>query len=717
MKPRTARTTAVPTIAVILLLGLAAHAHGAGLAIIVSDEADTELVGVPVTVRDTEGNQLAFAITDSFGSVLFESLPAGPVWYEIRWAGYEGLQQRVQIEAGEIMLSLPELRRNDFGILAAALVPTDKVEFRGVRDADVSDQDETGTSRFCANSTAFDQFFYGDITEDGILAHYRVLPVPAPSSCVMNTTGDVAYLGSIAENWIRRYVRVGSEFEPSGPDFLLPGQGLVHLWLSPDDALLQVAQTDLVVVLDVTESAFSVVHSFPLESAQQTTALSNGVGFATAGDGAFTFSQSVNDLPVRIAELEDARHIVPIADRGPLVQSPSGFSLVLNDGALAVIRGVTSRPNAIDHVGGNAHFDGTPGSQQIFVYADGNAALLGRMIVLPWHYLYSADPKKEQPDDLEGAVEVHFSEMALRDFELTSRLPAPENLAVNSSGIVLATFPFQDALVAFKADLGSRCQPGSTRACTLGDRFELEVDWRDFQGNTGPGQVVPGGSEDSEIFTFFDEDNWEMLVKTLDGCGVNGHFWVLSAATTDVEFTLHVTDTETGATREYTNPLGQAAEANVDIEAFPCEEGSKNLQVRAAKGISPAASSPVTPTTPGLTCSDTDTALCLNASRFKIEVEWRDFEDNHGSGQVVPLRSADSGLLWFFDADNWEMLVKVLDGCGVNGSFWVFSAATTNVDFTLRVTDTSSGEIREYHNALGQAAPAITDTEAFSCSP
>ncbi|MEE8522333.1 MAG: hypothetical protein V3T72_00245, partial [Thermoanaerobaculia bacterium] len=79
--------------------------------------------------------------------------------------------------------------------------------------------------------------------------------------------------------------------------------------------------------------------------------------------------------------------------------------------------------------------------------------------------------------------------------------------------------------------------------------------------------------------------------------------------------------------------------------------------------------------------------------------------------------SQDSGLFWFFDPDNWEMMIKVLDGCGFNDHFWVFASATTNVEYTLRVTDTQTGVMKEYFNPLGNAAPAITDTGAFATCP
>ncbi len=120
---------------------------------------------------------------------------------------------------------------------------------------------------------------------------------------------------------------------------------------------------------------------------------------------------------------------------------------------------------------------------------------------------------------------------------------------------------------------------------------------------------------------------------------------------------------------------------------------------------------------------DADT-LCLNDDRFRVEVNWRDHEDRTGTGQTGGCGTDDSGLLWFFNPDNIEMLVKVLDGCSVNNRFWVFFAATTDVEFTMTVTDTETGLTKAYNNhsqsytnPLGQPANAVTDTNAFATCP
>jgi hypothetical protein len=115
-----------------------------------------------------------------------------------------------------------------------------------------------------------------------------------------------------------------------------------------------------------------------------------------------------------------------------------------------------------------------------------------------------------------------------------------------------------------------------------------------------------------------------------------------------------------------------------------------------------------------LPCVASNMNLCLAGERFKVEVAWRDFNGNTGSGRVVPGAADNSGLFWFFGPSNWEVLVKVLDACGLNDRFWVFSAATTNVEYTMTVTDSQTGDIKTYFNPLGQPAPATTDTDAFT---
>lgn len=122
---------------------------------------------------------------------------------------------------------------------------------------------------------------------------------------------------------------------------------------------------------------------------------------------------------------------------------------------------------------------------------------------------------------------------------------------------------------------------------------------------------------------------------------------------------------------------------------------------------------------PAGTCEPDAETLCLVDSRYQVTVEWRTSEDRSGAAKVAYAGTNDSGLFWFFDRKNWEVLVKVLDGCSINGADWVFAASATDLGFDIEVTDTTTGEIRRYTKSPGAPAPAMTDTAAFpdSCRP
>ena len=105
--------------------------------------------------------------------------------------------------------------------------------------------------------------------------------------------------------------------------------------------------------------------------------------------------------------------------------------------------------------------------------------------------------------------------------------------------------------------------------------------------------------------------------------------------------------------------------------------------------------------------------LCLAGRRFRVTVDWRTPDGASGSGKVDRI-SDNTGLVWFFAESNKEILVKVLDACRVFDRFWVFFAATTNVDFTLTVTDTRTGLTKEYTNVAGEAAEPVQDTLTFA---
>lgn len=131
---------------------------------------------------------------------------------------------------------------------------------------------------------------------------------------------------------------------------------------------------------------------------------------------------------------------------------------------------------------------------------------------------------------------------------------------------------------------------------------------------------------------------------------------------------------------------------------------------------------PATPTP----CVPDATTLCIDRNpgdrRFKVTVSFSTVQGGglSGNAKAISLSSlgvTKGGLFWFFGADNPELLIKVLDACGLNSRFWVFLTAGTNVGFTVTVTDTVTGQVRVYTNPdLTPHVPVQDTTVGLPCS-
>jgi|SRR5579863_4927137 len=123
-------------------------------------------------------------------------------------------------------------------------------------------------------------------------------------------------------------------------------------------------------------------------------------------------------------------------------------------------------------------------------------------------------------------------------------------------------------------------------------------------------------------------------------------------------------------------------------------------------------------------CAPTATTLCLDDKlgdkRYAVTSTFDTNQDGGQSGkghsiQTNSLGINQGGLFWFFNQNNPEVLIKVLNGCGVNNRRWVFFAALTNVGFKITVTDVVTGGSVSYSNIDGTTAEPVQDTSAFTC--
>jgi hypothetical protein len=121
----------------------------------------------------------------------------------------------------------------------------------------------------------------------------------------------------------------------------------------------------------------------------------------------------------------------------------------------------------------------------------------------------------------------------------------------------------------------------------------------------------------------------------------------------------------------------------------------------------------LTPSTSAGACVATPTSLCLLGNRFQVDVTWIDQHSGGLQGVGTAIPSTDqTGYFWFFSIDNTELVVKMVDGRPLNNHFWVFRGGLSDVDYTIRVTDTATGAVQTYRNPANSLTSGA-DTSAF----
>ncbi len=116
------------------------------------------------------------------------------------------------------------------------------------------------------------------------------------------------------------------------------------------------------------------------------------------------------------------------------------------------------------------------------------------------------------------------------------------------------------------------CTSDSTSLCLL-DRFKVTLEARDNPSRSnkvGTGLTIPV----NKVFGFFsvpgislDPANIETFIKMVDATKFNGHFWVFLGGLTDMQLSISVTDSVTGARNIYTKPVSSTCGWN-DVNAF-----------------------------------------------------------------------------------------------------------------------------------------------------
>ena len=270
---------------------------------------------------------------------------------------------------------------------------------------------------------------------------------------------------------------------------------------------------------------------------------------------------------------------------------------------------------------------------------------------------------------------------------------------------------------------GFGCRPSRSRACLNERRFDVSARYSTQSVSRAPAKRLEtlGLGDSGALFYFFGRDNPEMLLKVVNGCWLNDHWWVFGSAATDLVYEVAIDDlADGGGTVEYRHNGGGVIVADngystgsgviSDTRAFPCGQSAAALANEQRPADGPAVVVPAleyaaaarvagagqeTGNTIDYGCLPNSSTSCLNNWRFQIRASA--FYAARRATQAKKVEGYGLGnsasLLYFFGRDNPEMLVKVVNGCAINGHWWVFGSAATDLEYQVSVRDYATASV------------------------
>ncbi|HEY8020638.1 MAG TPA: hypothetical protein VIH93_06040 [Thermoanaerobaculia bacterium] len=187
--------------------------------------------------------------------------------------------------------------------------------------------------------------------------------------------------------------------------------------------------------------------------------------------------------------------------------------------------------------------------------------------------------------DFGGVVKVFYGELTNLNFTLTvtntknGDLRTYGNTTGDCGGIDQAAFAAGTAAAESGSGEGSAsaaglahvaaraagaCHPSANTLCLLNNRFAVTVGWANPGNGTSGAGVAAAVSKVVGTFYFTDPGNVELMVKLLQ---FPDRVAVFYGALSDLPYTIHVTDTATGATKTYASQAGKLC-GGLDNTAF-----------------------------------------------------------------------------------------------------------------------------------------------------
>lgn len=268
---------------------------------------------------------------------------------------------------------------------------------------------------------------------------------------------------------------------------------------------------------------------------------------------------------------------------------------------------------------------------------------------------------------------------------------------------------------------GQPCRPGPATLCLQGNRFAVSANWRNQFDNSSGQASTRKATDLAGYFSFGDPANLELMVKVLDfGNEVKFFYGQL----TNLEVTINVVDTRNGQKWTFGQSPGNCGRI-VSLGAIGSASSTATAALltpqlfdfaRPGRGISPGTDLRKAPRQEtgehdSGKCVPNKNRLCLGHKRYQAELTWSNqFNGSQGIGQAAPL-SELTGSFAFQDPRNVEVLVKVLE-LEEEDKVLVLWGSLSNLEYTLKVTDTETGAVKTYHNPSGTYCGGL-DEDAF----
>ena len=264
------------------------------------------------------------------------------------------------------------------------------------------------------------------------------------------------------------------------------------------------------------------------------------------------------------------------------------------------------------------------------------------------------------------------------------------------------------------------CKPGPDRLCFQANRFIVDAGWRNAStGETGKGTVLKRGTNFG-VFSL-GSGHADLLIRmTKTGQEVR----LLYGQLTNLQISISVTDTKKGGTMRFSNgpnncgavrQIAGALTAGLTVEAEDDLFDLLNPQTvdfaKSGSGIPEdldLAGQTFSDQHETGTCKATPTRLCLHDKRFTAELTWRD-PTTGATGTAKATKTTDnSGTFAFKAANGADVAVKAVETDRAR----IIWGSLTSFEFTLKVTDTLSGQVKTYTNPAGTFCGGV-DEEGF----